>query len=333
VTAIGFRQGVLQDTTRPNWDGNAPRPLSWLAWYPTSSDAVERELVIDPTQTWFKVGPAARDAPVDESRRRYPVVLLSHGTGGAALNQEWLARDLAGHGFIAIGVNHHGNTSTEPYRAEAFLCWWERARDLTVLLDHVAAHGEFAGRIDMDRLFIAGYSLGGCTALALLGAITETSRFQASPDNKDFARGPREFPDLADRLPGLIENSAVFQQSWASMTDSYRDERFKAAFLLAPGRSITGFNEASLRSIATPIHIVVGGSDFVLPAVNWLHPRLPTSRLDLLAPEASHHVFLPEATEAGRRADPEVCIDPPSIDRRAIHQRAATLAAELFESV
>jgi pimeloyl-ACP methyl ester carboxylesterase len=123
----------------------------------------------------------------------------------------------------------------------------------------------------------------------------------------------------------------MFRQSWKRMTDSYHDARFKGAFLLAPGRSITGFNEASLGSIATPIHIVVGGSDFVLPAINWLHPRLPTSRLDVVAPEASHHVFLPEATEAGRRADPEVCIDPPSVDRKAIHQRAAALAAELFE--
>jgi predicted dienelactone hydrolase len=330
--AIGFRQGLLQDATRPNWDGNGRRPLSWVAWYPATSDAVECELVVTPPQPWFKIGPAARDAPIDRPRR-YPLVLLSHGTGGAALSQEWLARDLARRGFVAIGINHHGNTSTEPYRAEGFLCWWERARDLTVLLDHIATDGEFAGHIDMDRVFVAGYSLGGCTAVALLGGITETSRFRASPENKDFARGPREFPDLADRLPGLLENSAVFRDSWNRMTASYQDPRFKAAFLLAPGRSITGFNEASLKSIAAPIHIVVGGADFVLPAVNWLHPRLPTSRLDLLASEAGHHVFLPETTEAGRRADPDVCIDPPSVDRGNIHQHAAALAAELFESV
>jgi predicted dienelactone hydrolase len=330
--AIGFRQSLLQDTTRPNWDGDGPRPLSWVAWYPAASGAVERELAVDPPQPWFKTGPAARDAPIDDSRR-YPVVLLSHGTGGAALNQEWLARDLAGRGFIAIGVNHHGNTSVEPYRAEAFLCWWERARDLTVLLDHIAASGEFTDYADMDRIFVAGYSLGGCTAMALLGALTETSRFQASPANSNFASGPREFPDLADRLSGLIEHSAVFRESWARMTHSFHDPRFKAAFLLAPGRSITGFNEASLQSIKMPVHIVVGGSDFVLTGVKWLHPRVPTSRLDVLSPDAGHHVFLPEATETGRVADPVVCIDPPTVNRKAIHERAAKLAAELFESI
>ena len=114
------------------------------------------------------------------------------------------------------------------------------------------------------------------------------------------------------------------------MSDSYRDPRFKAALLMAPGRSVLGFNEASLKAIDTPVHIVVGGSDFVLPAARWLHERLPASRFDLLAAESGHHVFLPEATAVGRLADPETCIDPPSVDRRSIHQQAAAWAAELF---
>ena len=121
--------------------------------------------------------------------------MLSHGTGGAALHLEWLARDLARRGFIAVGVNHHGDTIAEPYRAEGFLCWWERARDLTVLLDDILARGEFAERVDADRIFVVGYSLGGCTAAALLGAITQTSRFQKSPANQDRPR-PERISDL-----------------------------------------------------------------------------------------------------------------------------------------
>jgi|SRR5258706_1349848 predicted dienelactone hydrolase len=328
---VGFRRGRVEDATRPNWDGNGPRPLLWAAWYPASDDSIERELFPDrQSETWFAIGPAARDAPINPARRRYPIVMLSHGTGGAALHLEWLARDLADRGFIAIAVDHHGNTTTEPYRAEGFLCWWERARDLTVLLDTLEARGEFAGRLDMDRVFVAGYSLGGCTAAALLGAITETSRFQNSPANKGFGRGPRELPDLADHLPGLLENSAIFRESWARMSNSYRDERFKAALLLAPGRSVHGFNEQQLSAIETPTRIVVGGFDFVAPAATWLHQRLRTSTFDLLASEVGHYVFLPEATDAGRRAGPDVCVDAPSVDRGAIHKHVATLAANLF---
>jgi predicted dienelactone hydrolase len=175
-----------------------------------------------------------------------------------------------------------------------------------------------------------GYSLGGCAAAALLGAVTATSRFQSSPSNKDFGRGPREFPDLADHLPGLIESSAIFRESWARMSNDFRDARFKTAFLMAPGRSVLGFSEKSLASIETPTRIVVGGSDFVQPAAIWLHGRLRTGKLDSLASEAGHYVFLPEATDAGRRADPTCWIDAPGVDRRSVHKHVAALAAELF---
>jgi predicted dienelactone hydrolase len=328
---VGFRQGLLDDATRSNWDGSGPRPLRWAAWYP-ADDAVEAQLrATDTTATWFAYGPAARDAALSRSRQRYPIVLLSHGTGGTAFHLEWLARDLARRGFIAVGVGHHGNTSSEPYRAEGFLAWWERTRDLTLLLDAFAAHGEFAGRIDTDRAFVVGYSLGGCTAAALLGAITETSRFERSPKNKNFGRGPREFPDLADHLPGLLESSAIFRQSWARMSDSYLDTRVKAALMLAPGNSVLGCNEEGLGSITTPARIVVGGSDFVLPVSIWLHDRLATNELVMLAPEVGHYAFLPEATDAGRQASPDCCVDAAGVDRGAVHDHVAALAAELFE--
>ena len=142
--------------------------------------------------------------------------------------------------------------------------------------------------------------------------------------------GAREFPDLADHLPGLIESSAIFRESWARMSNDFRDARFKTAFLMAPGRSVLGFSEKSLASIETPTRIVVGGSDFVQPAAIWLHGRLRTGKLDSLASEAGHYVFLPEATDAGRRADPTCWIDAPGVDRRSVHKHVAALAAELF---
>lgn len=62
-----------------------------------------------------------------------------------------------------IGVDHHGNTALEPYRAESFLCWWERPRDLTLALDHLGETGPFARRLDLDHVGAAGFSLGGHT--------------------------------------------------------------------------------------------------------------------------------------------------------------------------
>ena len=41
-------------------------------------------------------------------------------------------------------------------------------------------------------------------------------------------------------------------------------------------------------------------------------------------------MFLPEATETGRRSDPHCCVDAPAVDRRSVHEHVAALAAELF---
>jgi predicted dienelactone hydrolase len=329
---VGFRQGHFDDSERPNWDGTGPRPLVWAAWYPAAQGIVESDLssAIRPPG-WFTAGPAARDAPLKSDQARYPLVVFSHGTGGMGLQQEWLARDLASRGFIAIAVNHHGNANTEPYRAEGFLCAWERARDITLLLDRIETVPLFAERVDTGRIYAAGYSLGGFTATALLGAIMLRSPF-APGATSSFGRGPREFPDLADHLPRLLETSAVFRDSWARMSRSYREPRIKAALLLAPGRSVQSFGEDSLASIEVPSRIMVGGADFLVPAAHWLHERLPNSALDIVAPEAGHYVFLPESTAAGRTADPVCCVDPPTVDRGAVHRRVAAAAMELFGS-
>ena len=327
---VGFRQGLLDDATRPNWDGSGPRPLRWAAWYPAVDDAVEQELFpAEAAHAWFAHRPAARDAALSETRARYPVVLLSHGTGGTVLHLDWLARELAAAGFIAVGVDHHGNTTSEPYRAEGFLCAWERPRDLSVLLDAVAER-EFAGRLDLDRVHVVGYSLGGCTATALLGAVTESSPFERSDRNTEFSRGPKEFPDLADHLPGLLETSAAFRASWARMSQPTRDPRIKSALLLAPGRSARGFSEDSLRAITAPARIMVGGADVLAPTAHWLHERLQASRLEMLGPEVGHYIFVAEATEAGRKANPAYCSDAPGVDRRAVHAEVAARALELF---
>jgi predicted dienelactone hydrolase len=333
---VGFREGRAEDRARRNWDGDEPRPLTWAAWYPVSDDEVEQALVAGPAAApSFLLGRAARDAPLAKTRRSYPVALLSHGTGGMALGMEWLGRRLAQRGFVALAVNHHGNTDLEPCRPEGFLCLWERARDLSVLLDVIESRGEFADRLDMDRIFVGGFSAGAYTVAALLGAVTAFSRFQPSGSEPAAVPGPREFPDLAKHVPDLLASSAVFRDAWSRMSESYGDKRVRAALLCAPGRSILSFSEESLARIDAPVRIVVGGADKIAPAEEcsgWLHKRLRASRLEVI-PDAGHYVFAPEPTEARRHTEPEVWADAPTVDRRAVHEKVAALAAKLFEAV
>jgi predicted dienelactone hydrolase len=329
---VGYTEGLSFDETRPNWNGDGPRPLRWSVWYPAVENALERPLS---EPSWFQKGPVARDAALLRTGEPYPLVLLSHGTGGVAAGLEWLGRRLAQNGFVAVGLNHHGNTGAEPYRAEGFICLWERARDLSALLDDVQWQRKLTGEFN-NRAYVTGFSAGAYTAMLLLGARVAHSQYEADNPIKSPVRGPAEFPNLADEIPRLLDRSAVFRASWERRRDDYRDHRFSAALVLAPGRSVLGFAAESLTRINKPIRIIVGDGDTVAPAdecSRWLHFCVQSSDLEILNAGAGHYIFLPEPTPLGLKEAPHVFTDPRNVDRRAIHDRVASAAFRLFGAV
>lgn len=206
---VGFRQGLCPDPVRSSWSGDGPRPLRWSVWYPAHPAVETVAAEMPPGARYYLLGELALDAAPAAVVERLPVVLLSHGTGGTAASLGWLARRLAAAAWAVLGVDHHGNAASEPHCAAGFICWWERSRDLSLALDMLATAGPFAGRLDQDRVVAAGFSLGAHTALALAGAITDMRLFAAWIDGRPGACGPREFPDLADRLPELLATDAV----------------------------------------------------------------------------------------------------------------------------
>ena len=333
---VGLAEGLSQDEQRRNWSGDAPRPVNWTAWYPAADDAREEMRFLGLAERpLFIMGKIAPNASLNDALGAWPVVLLSHGTGGTAAGLSWLGRRLAARGFAVLAVNHHGNTGIEPYRPEGFLCWWERARDLSFILDHLAIEGLFAARLDLSRTFAAGFSLGGYTVLALAGAITDLSLFEEWLRGQGKPRGPREFPDIGGYIPNLLATSPEFRASQARHSLSYRDPRIRAILALAPAPPVRSFSIESLRSIELPVGIMVGPADIEAPVQEcaaWLAEHIPTSELTLLEPDAGHYVFLCEATDPGRKAEPAICLDPAGVDRSSIHDRAAEAATRLFQS-
>ncbi len=329
---VGFATGTIGDPDRPDWDGKAARPLAWSAWYPAGNSAGYPADVAEPAPALFRFDRTARNAGLAADRQAYPVVLLSHGTGGTAGSLAWLAHGLARQGFFVIGIDHHGNTGSEPYRPEGFLCWWERARDLTVVLDD-HARGAFAGRLDLDRVFACGFSLGGHAVLSLLGAITSMPLFLQNSRDMPWGSGPREFPGLGEQIETLLETSAVFRRSWEKQSASYRDRRIRAALLCAPAPTVRGLTEESLRQITLPVAIAAVGQDREAPAdlcAEWLHNRLANSTFDLLHPDAGHYAFLCECTGWGKEREPDICRDPPGVERSSVHRKAIELAVARF---
>jgi predicted dienelactone hydrolase len=282
---------------------------------------------------WARLGSAVPGGRLASGGGPYPVVLVSHGTGGAARDLGWLGSRLAARGFVVLGVDHHGNTRDEPYVPEGFLCWWERARDLSILLDQLAAAGPFRGALDRSRVHAAGFSLGGHTALALAGAVTDMPAFARWIAGQPAAPGPREFPDAPRHIQRLFAESRVFRDSWARHGASFAQDGLRAVLACAPAPPIRAFTQASLRHIARPVATVFGGADTDAPpetCARWLHAQLGDDRLIDLGPAVGHAVFLNPGTALGRRSDPIAFADAPGVQRAAIHDTVAALALDLF---
>lgn len=331
---IGFIKGRLEDASRSNWPGDGPRPVAWSAWYPTEQPR-GRDLTVaaQAAPSLFVVDDVVEGASLASRQQMFPVVLLSHGTGGSASGLSWLASRLARAGFVVVGADHHGNTATEAYRAEGFLCWWERTRDLTVLLDHHFAEGPFVGRLDRDRVFAAGFSLGGYTILSLLGAVTDMALFRDWATDKPLGNGPKEFPAVGDQVTALLQSSSVFRQSWDWQSASYKDARVKAALLCAPAPTVRSLTTDSLQAINVPVAIAAVGADLEAPSdlcAEWVHQLLPNSTFSLVDPVAGHYAFLCECSEWGKANVVNLCADPSGVDRRHIHDMTASLGINLF---
>jgi predicted dienelactone hydrolase len=318
------------DPERLSWDTKDARPLNALVWYPAAAGTVEKEWTV----AIFEAGSNAQGAPMSPTPAKLPLVVLSHGTGGSAVGLSWLAQYLAQHGFIVAAVNHHGNTAAESNaRIEGTLVWWDRAQDMNVLIDRLLADPWIGPRIDTNRIGVAGFSIGGYTALATVGVRLSRSQF----DTYCAVQGNCELPPemsarytKADALK-LMHDDARLNHALERMEDSYEDKRIRAAFVMAP---VVGFamTQQSLQSVHVPVHIVVGkDDDQALPEANArpMTRQIPAAILDVL-PAGGHYMFLPTCTDRGKNFVKDICEDAPGIDRTAIHAKINADALSFF---
>lgn len=340
-SAALFKVGVATRSFKAaepyNWRGAQTHALVTTIWYPADAASFEKSQWIgNPDSPFAKAGKAAPDAKIAASPARFSLVLLSHGTGASALMMAWLGTELAAHGYIAAAVNHPGNNGTEPYTALGFSLWWERARDLTVVADNMLADFTFGGRIDPKRIGAAGFSLGGFTVIEIAGGIGELSNYQGfckSPRADGMCVDPTEFPGLLAKSEELAKTDPAFRASVEDARNSHRDPRIRAVFAIAPALG-PAFRPESLAQISIPVEIVAGAADSVVPpatSASFFAAQIPHAKLTLL-PGVGHYTFLATCGDLGHRVRPELCNDPPAIDRDAIHAKTAAMAIQFFDA-
>jgi predicted dienelactone hydrolase len=332
------RTGVVTREFTPkqmrNWRGAPQKALHCVIWYPAVDTAIEaKQWIGPPGAPLFEAGSAMPHAPFAPTLGKWPLVLLSHGTGGSALEMAWLGTALARAGFIAVAVDHPGNNSATdaPLTPEGMALWWERATDLRNVLDGMLADAEFGPKIDPRLIAAAGYALGGYTVLELAGARTDISAFfDKCKQNDDSAvchvpetRGmgtPDEILQKVRKTSG---------ESLARSGESFRDPRIQAVFAIAPALGFTQTQE-SLHSIRIPVEMVVGADDPIAPAeenASYVRSNIRGARETIL-PHVTHYTFLDTCTAEGVAKLPMYCGD--SARRDAVHAQVAGMAVGFF---
>jgi predicted dienelactone hydrolase len=320
-----------------DWRGAKTHVLITDVWYPADPSAAGTTQWIGSPETPFaSAGKAAPDAPVIAAPAKLPLILLSHGIGGSSSMMAWFGNALASHGFIAAAVNHPGNNSLEDYTIPGAILWWERAGDLSAVLDQMLADATFGSRIDPKRIGAAGFSLGGLTVIEIAGGIAELSRFQdfcKSPKADGMCNDTLEYPGLLAKASALANTDPSLQAALNEGAKSHRDPRIRAIFAMAPAIG-PAFAPDSLAKISIPVQIVAGSVDTVVPietSAKFFAAHIRGAQLTIFQ-DVGHYTFLATCAEFGRRTRPQLCLDQPGVLRDDVHAQTTNLAYHFFET-
>ncbi|QGZ33038.1 alpha/beta hydrolase family protein [Stappia indica] len=299
-------------------------PIAASLWYPAGR-ATYRNLIGD--SVLFEGAPAMVGAAVAEGR--YPLILLSHGSGGAMDGLTWLSSRLAARGAIVLAVNHPGTTSgdSSPRRTMRLA---PRAADLGAALEAVLGDPQFAPHIDRERISALGFSLGGSTVLGLAGLRFDRDAFA------DYCRKAGEEAAGCDFLAkGGVRLDALPEAFSADM----RDLRVSAVISVDPGFTHAAAEE-SLAGVRGPVLFLNLGEEDRWPAVDvgpqgsGLAARVPGARHLAVAP-AHHFTFLGVCKEGGAELlrkwqDDPICDDPQGADRARAHEEIVGIVADFL---
>jgi len=283
-------------------------------WYPAAG-AAEAEVAIGPHRARLAAGaPLAGGA-------RWPVILLSHGTGGAPAAHHHTAAALARAGFVALAVTHAGDTVGDEAAQGSLALMARRAAELSRALDWLLGESDIAAGLDPGRVGVFGFSAGGATALILAGAVPEAAalpRFCATEPEDALCRF----------FPG-----GRFRDQDAPPPRFAPDPRIRAVVAAAPGPGFLFVAPGALAGLRVPVQLWRPEADALLRHPHHaeaIRRALPVPPEFVLVPAAGHYAFLAPCPARLAAAVPEICEDPPGFDRVGFHPLLHARVADFF---
>lgn len=289
------------------------RALPIAIWYPTKSRAW-------PTaQMGAVLMEVARDGAIDGES--LPLVLISHGNGGGPASHADLAMALAGAGYVVAAPMHPGDNFTDQSAIGSATFLEERPRQLRATLDHLLGAWADRARIDTTRIAAFGFSAGGFTVLAAIGA---------QPDLRRIATTCAATPEFVCEVLKAAGSPLLAVDTASTAPAFVADPRIRAAVIAAPGLGFT-MDSAALAGVRVPVQLWSGEADDKVPtATNALMVRQGLgARVEYHSvPGAGHFSFLTPCGPVGPAA---LCDDAGGFDRKAFHRRMNASVREFLD--
>jgi predicted dienelactone hydrolase len=289
--AAGFQWATAPDPDQA--------PLQIAIWYPSSSVTADAGLVA------FDMN-VATNGPITPGQ--HPLIVMSHGTGGMALNSFDTAIALADAGFIVVAVTHTGDNYRDRSTSFSRQEFVDRPRHISRVIDFMLGTWSGHASIEPSRIGVFGHSAGGATALILIGGVANLGQVvafcQITPDDW----GCRE----------ARQRGKVPPANYAEPVSS-PDPRIKAAVLVAPAVTVA-FQPHGLASVKVPVQLWVGAKDEIVSDGSLPNTLLPTPPDYHLIQNGGHFAYLTPCNDILLKSAPEICADPKGFDRAAFLQ-------------
>jgi predicted dienelactone hydrolase len=161
----------------------------------------------------------------------HPLIVFSHGGGGSNRGYPGLAAHWASYGYVVIRPAHNDTAAADQITVAD---WRNRARDISLVIDSLDRlerdYPELQGKIDRDRIGVAGHARGAMTAMMVGGLRTFP--------------GPESFADPRVKAIAALSPAGP-RQVWGVTNESFATINIPALFM-------TGSRDAGTNEEETP---------------------------------------------------------------------------------